>query len=245
MSKRKQQSGQNDGEDSDMDIDQVDFDFFDPDPEVDYLAIKTFSTQLWQGDAAQLDIPDMAELILAQPEVGTTVKSDGKESDPLSILTVINLHAHQSRPFVKTLVEYALKGSRGNDKAHAAFQELLGPAGLQSQKHVGFVFSERFVNMPVQTVPPMYRMLEEELSWAIESNKPFKFSHLLFLSRTYRVSTEEAAELEERANKRQKATPSLKENDLIPIHPEDEQIAQASERLAQAVHAIDEAYPAS
>ena len=62
-------------------------------------------------------------------------------------------------------------------------------------------------------------------------NKPFKFSHLLFISRMYRLSAEEAAELEDRANKRQKAAPSLKQNDLIPIHPEDEQIAQASTTL--------------
>lgn len=47
-------------------------------------------------------------------------------------------------------------------------QELLDPAGLQSQNHVGFVFSERLINMPVQIMPPTYRMLQEELSWAVE-----------------------------------------------------------------------------
>ena len=45
---------------------------------------------------------------------------------------------------------------------------LLGPAGLESQNHVGYIFSERLINMPVQTVPPMYRLLGDELKWALE-----------------------------------------------------------------------------
>lgn len=91
----------------------------------------------------------------------------------------------------------------------------------------------------------MYRMLEEELNWArddvsqslrppneclltLAQNKPFHFSHLLFVSQTYRLSPEEAAELEVRAsrNKRQKAAPTPKQNDLIPVHPEDAEIAK-------------------
>lgn len=30
------------------------------------------------------------------------------------------------------------------------------------------MLNERLVNMPVQVVPPMFRMLEEELQWAID-----------------------------------------------------------------------------
>lgn len=61
-------------------------------------------------------------------------------------------------------------------------------------------------------------------------NKPFRCSHYLFISQTYRLSPEEAAELESRAarSKRQKAAPTLKQNDIIPLHPEDEQIAKVS-----------------
>ena len=55
-----------------------------------------------------------------------------------------------------------------NDKFQLAIQELLGPSGLQSANHVGLVFSERLINMPVQLMPPTYRMLEEELRWAVE-----------------------------------------------------------------------------
>jgi hypothetical protein len=33
---------------------------------------------------------------------------------------------------------------------------------------VGLIVSERLINMPVQTAPPMFRMLLEELQWACE-----------------------------------------------------------------------------
>lgn len=73
----------------------VDFDFFDPHPDVDYLALKRLATQLFQADAESLHLNDLADLILSQPLVGTTVKCDGRESDPYAVLTVLNMHIHQ------------------------------------------------------------------------------------------------------------------------------------------------------
>ncbi len=99
---------------------------------------------------------------------------DGVESpcipgipDPHCHLTAV-LTLSQDRPFAKALVAYILNKSPSNPNTHSALQALLGPAGLQSQNHVGFVFSERLVNMPVQLMPPMYRMLSEELQWATD-----------------------------------------------------------------------------
>jgi protein BCP1 len=51
---------------------------------------------------------------------------------------------------------------------HATLRGLLGPAGLNSSNHVGYLFSERLINMPVQVVPHMYRMLADELLAAVE-----------------------------------------------------------------------------
>lgn len=49
---------------------------------------------------------------------------------------------------------------------HAQLSALLeAPVGPEN---VGLVLSERMVNMPTQIVPPMYRMLQEELQWALE-----------------------------------------------------------------------------
>lgn len=53
---------------------------------------------------------------------------------------------------------------------HSQLSQLLAAAPDASTAakpaHVGLVLSERLVNMPAQIVPPMYRMLDEELQWA-------------------------------------------------------------------------------
>ncbi|THH23179.1 hypothetical protein EUX98_g8004 [Antrodiella citrinella] len=226
MSKRKQ-NDDSDNDGSDVSLVDVDFDFFDPNPEVDFIALKRLAVQLFQGDAEVLQITDLAELILSQPLVGTAIKCDGKESDPYAFLTVLNMHVHQTRPFVKALVEYILVKSSPDTALHNTLRNLVGPAGLSSQNHVGYIFSERLINMPVQTVPPMYRMLGEEITGALEDNEPFKFSHLLFISRIYRLTTEEASDLEARApkTKRHKGSDVLTDG-VHSFHPEDDVIAK-------------------
>ena len=37
---------------------------------------------------------ELTELVLSQPTVGTTIKTDGIESDPYALLTVLNMHLH-------------------------------------------------------------------------------------------------------------------------------------------------------
>jgi len=34
--------------------------------------------------------------------------------------------------------------------------------------HVGLVIGERAYNVPPQVMPPMYRMMQDEISWAVE-----------------------------------------------------------------------------
>jgi hypothetical protein len=75
----------------------VDFDFFDPNPDVDFLAIKRLIGQLFHADTELIHPHELADLILSQPQVGSTVKTEGKESDPYAVLTVLNMHVHQAR----------------------------------------------------------------------------------------------------------------------------------------------------
>jgi len=72
-----------------------DFEFFDPQKQ-DFLGIKHLLRQLFDNDADLFDLGALAEMILAQPLVGTTVKSEGHESDPLAFLTVLNLRVHKA-----------------------------------------------------------------------------------------------------------------------------------------------------
>jgi protein BCP1 len=83
----------------------VDFDFLSPNPDVDYQAIKRLLRQLFGRDAEQFDLHELTELILAQPNIGSTIKTDGEESDPYALLTVLNMHIHHVRVGFNTLLE--------------------------------------------------------------------------------------------------------------------------------------------
>lgn len=68
---------------------------FDPQPEHDFHGLKILLRQLFDVDSALFDLAALADLILSQPLLGTTVKVDGNQSDPYAFLTVINLHEHK------------------------------------------------------------------------------------------------------------------------------------------------------
>ena len=73
----------------------VEFEWFDPQPDHDLHGLKTLLRQLFDVDAQSFDLSALADLILAQPLLGSTVKVDGNETDPYAFLTVLNLHEHK------------------------------------------------------------------------------------------------------------------------------------------------------
>ncbi|KAJ7801893.1 p21-C-terminal region-binding protein-domain-containing protein [Mycena olivaceomarginata] len=141
MSKRKQSPSKEAESDSDSDsvsFVDVSFDFFDPNPTIDYHAIKRLLKQLFQRDADAFDLGALTDLVLSQPTVGTTIKTDGLESDPYALLTVLNMH-------------YFLDKTA---QADPAFNATLAGLFRGQGTHVGLVLCERLVNMPVQTSEP-------------------------------------------------------------------------------------------
>ncbi|KAF5355869.1 hypothetical protein D9756_004339 [Leucocoprinus leucothites] len=249
MVKRKQADDDDSDSGSDVSIVNVDFDFFSPNPEVDYHAINKLLQQLFQRDAETLDTNQLTELILAQSAIGTTVKTDGVESDPFALLTVLNMHIHHQHPSVKAIANYCLEkvAASGDQSFHSTLHALFS----QNQHHVGLVICERLINMPVQVIPPMYKMLADELRQAMSENKPYNFSHFLFISRTYHLSPEEESFLANSASrnhskakgspKKSKTTPSQPMPEPPPdgiytFHPEDEAIR------ALSLHSLDYKY---
>ncbi|KAL0945594.1 hypothetical protein HGRIS_014753 [Hohenbuehelia grisea] len=242
MAKRKQDAGDSDsGSDSEVNLIDVDFDFFSPNPNVDYHAIKRLLRQLFNADAELFHLHELTELVLSQPAVGTTIKTDGEETDPYALLTVLNMHVHRAHPAVQAIGQYLLQKTQtagpSGKSFHDALVSLFAPE--QTQNHVGFVICERLINMPVQVMPPMYRMLGEEITEAIAENEPYRFSHLLFISRTYHLSQEDETLLTATANARvpsakkvkkapsQNATTQQRPADgIYSFHPEDELIMQ-------------------
>jgi protein BCP1 len=82
--------------------------------------------------------------------------------------------------------------------------------------------------MPVQVIPPLYNMLKEEVRNAATQGLPYKFSHLLFISRTYHLSLDEESQLENtmsaseaRKKKGKTKRPKSEANDDSHVRPAD------------------------
>lgn len=209
-----------DGEDSGSDDDDsmlnVDFEWFDPQPAVDFHGLKTLLRQLFDIDNQLFDLSELTDMILAQPTLGSTVKCEGNESDPFAFLTVLNLHQHREKAVVQQLTKYLLSKT-ANQEAMKQLSNLLSP---DSNAQVGLILTERFINMPHQIVPPMYNMILEEMEWAVKDKEPYDFTHYLLISKTY---TEVASELDaedDRPQKKKKASRAAA--DTFYFHPEDE-----------------------
>ena len=65
---------------------------------------------------------------------------------------------------MKAIANYLLSLTSANDSVfHSTLESLFS----QSEAHIGLVLCERLVNMPVPVIPPMYKMLADEVKWAI------------------------------------------------------------------------------
>ncbi|KAI9291745.1 hypothetical protein K502DRAFT_308819 [Neoconidiobolus thromboides FSU 785] len=175
------------GEMSESEI-NVEFDFFDP-KEIDFHNIKNFMTNYFGKD--RIDTSDLADLIISQPLIGTTIKAV-EEDDALAIFTILNMNVHESKNSITQIRDYILSSSRNNQPLYNLLQALLAPG---STRHLGLLLNERLINMPVQIAPPMYKMLGEEIEWAIQDKEPYNFEYILLLSKTYKeVESQETGE---------------------------------------------------
>ncbi|RCI08538.1 hypothetical protein L249_8925 [Ophiocordyceps polyrhachis-furcata BCC 54312] len=194
----------------DFDRVDVEFEWFNFDTEIDFHGVKSLLRQLLDVDASLLNVSALAELVLSQPTIGSTVKVDGKETDPYAMLTAINLREHGQREPMKSLTAYLVEKAQTNESLSAVAE------AIKAEKQIGLILSERLINVPPEVGPPMYSMLIDEVEAAVEDGEPYQFTHYLVLSKTYR-EVESTLDVEDR--KRKKA----RENSTTYyFHPEDE-----------------------
>ncbi|KAF3912242.1 hypothetical protein AA313_de0201022 [Arthrobotrys entomopaga] len=230
-SKKKKRASKGSDSDDESDSDptniNVDFEFFDP-QEHDFHGIKQLLRQLFDADAHLLDLSALADLILEQKLVGSTVKVDGMEGDPYSFLTVINWDMHKENPAIKSLSTYLLDRAQ-NTPLQPLLTPLLSPTPTQN---TAIVLSERLLNMPADISPPSYKMLLEEIQLAVEDNEPYNFTHYLLLSKVYteiesKLPISDDTDDTPRPTKRNKLSSKKKKkkkpsNQTFNFHPEDD-----------------------
>ena len=80
---------------------------------------------------------------------------------------------------IKRLANYLLDNSKSNSSFHSQLNDVLSGSG-----DVGLVLSERVVNIPPAVAAPSYKMLLEEMQWAIEDASAILETLLKYLART-------------------------------------------------------------
>ena len=84
------------------------------------------------------------------------------------------------------------------------------------------MLTERLINIPSEVVPPMYNMLLEEISWAIEEKEPYDFTHYVIFSKIYREVASPLDEEDVPKQKKQKKAAEKGSSETFYFHPEDE-----------------------
>ncbi|KAI9090994.1 p21-C-terminal region-binding protein-domain-containing protein [Phlyctochytrium arcticum] len=218
-----------DDESSEQDTVDVDFEFFDPKP-IDFHGLKSLLRQTFTDEAEEISLSELADLIIAQPAVGSTVKCDDGQ-DPYALVTVVNLEEHKDKKCVKGIKDYLTSKTRKGGQAQAASSGAEQIVGALN-KTTGLILNERLINMPPQIVPPLFKMLLEEMEWAIEDGEPFKFDQYIYISKIYReidsTLVEEDGVVVDTAqkgkSKKAKLAPSSPE--IFYFQPEDELLQQ-------------------
>lgn len=212
-------------EQEEEEIVNVDFDYFDLNPEVDFHATKTFLRQLFGDDCNMFEISALADLILTKNSVGTTIKTEGTESDPFALLSVINLTENLGQPSVKSLVDYFLQKTTQNSEFNIILKKLLseGKTTKNSSKQlkVGLIISERMINMPVEVVPPMYKMLLTEMEKAEDAHDKYEFDYFLVVSKIYHMVAANIQEETTDKKSKKKKVPAEKVVESDYFHYED------------------------
>lgn len=176
---------------SDVSFINVDFDFRAP-TEIDEAALRRLLRQLFHTHANALNLYDITSHILelgdaekqAAP-LGTVIKVEGDEDqDPFSFVSAVRL-GNDSVPASKALTSYFAKHLPASSPITAALTSSLSSSSSSSEASISaprpyLYLHERFINLPPQTAPPLYRLLTDELTAGKEEP-----THVLFLSRVF------------------------------------------------------------
>lgn len=147
----------------------------------DFHGVRTFLVQAFgQLYSDVIDAGEIAKMITEDlsEDVGTTVKTDGQDSDPYGYATVVPLGFKGNRKGVEMLKAFAVK-TCPKDTQERLKADLAKDA-------TSMVFSDRFVNLPADVASPLFKQLLDDLKNAIrEDSKTFKTDRVLFSTPIY------------------------------------------------------------
>lgn len=188
------ESSEGEGEDNDNMLD-LEFDFRDPCEEDYHTVSELLKSGTWEF--VEPNFSELTDSMVGQGNIGTLIKAHAEGDDDTElestcgIYTTLNLRqfAHLSWPrdIGNALIAKAKK--HADAKVVEKLQSLLhSHAGTE----VGLLFHERFMNMPLELVPPLHQALLDDIKWSCttpdcpEDERPFyRFTHFVGVTRCY------------------------------------------------------------
>ncbi|WVQ98797.1 hypothetical protein IAU59_005928 [Kwoniella sp. CBS 9459] len=148
---------------SDVSMINVDFDFYNLNPEVDQIAIKRLLRQTLSHDDELIDVHPLADLILSEGVrlgAGSSIKTDGEESDPWGLVAVVDIAKNRDNPAFQPFLTYL----NSTLPSISPLKMLLDPSSSPAHaSRPALIFSLRMLNLPLPLVPHLYRILLSEL----------------------------------------------------------------------------------
>ncbi|KAK5780099.1 hypothetical protein RI543_002641 [Arxiozyma heterogenica] len=196
-------------EDDDTDeIINIDFDFYNGNPEIDFHALKNLSRQLFgPQESNRIQLSALADLMLASPM--TTIKTDGPESDPYCFLSFIDYKDNKTCDYVKYLIKV--------DPKLSTFLQTIDNTG---NKSCALVVSERLINMPPEVVPPLYKITLEDVSKSLNESDKEHYDFYLIATRKYEVNFD-IDDDSSRNNNSERSNKRVKQEEIDYFHEED------------------------
>ncbi|XP_049992726.1 BRCA2 and CDKN1A-interacting protein [Alexandromys fortis] len=157
----------------------------------DYGGIKKLLQQLFLK--APVNTAELTDLLIQQNHIGSVIKQtdvsedSGDEVDEDEIfgfISLLNLTERKGTQCAEQIKELVLSFCEKN--CEKSMVEQLDQLLNDTSKPVGFLLSERFINVPPQIALPMHQQLQKELADAQRTNKPCgKCYFYLLISKTF------------------------------------------------------------
>uniref|UniRef100_A0A8C6BM61 BRCA2 and CDKN1A interacting protein n=1 Tax=Monodon monoceros TaxID=40151 RepID=A0A8C6BM61_MONMO len=119
-----------------------------------------------------------------QTDVSEDSDDDVDEDGIFGFISLLNLTERKGTPFAEQIKEFILRLCEKNCEKSTV--EQLDKLFNDATRPVGFLLSERFINVPAQIALPMHQQLQKELAEAHKTNKPCgKCYFYLLISKTF------------------------------------------------------------
>ncbi|XP_006912924.1 BRCA2 and CDKN1A-interacting protein [Pteropus alecto] len=157
----------------------------------DYDGIKKLLQQLFLK--APVNTAELTGLLIQQNHIGSVIKQtdvsedsddDMDEDEIFGFISLLNLTERKGTQCAEQIKELILSSCEKN--CEKSVVEQLDKLLNDTTKPVGFLLSERFINVPPQVALPMHQQLQKELAEAHKTNKPCgRCCFYLLISKTF------------------------------------------------------------